>query len=225
LDATQKVNRAYARKFGYDYAALLGLPMGATEGWMATFSKVQILYEVLNHHPEYDALLNMDADALLVDFDYDLENLLVWPDARQYAVIGQRVGAEDLHTWNMNAGVTFWNMKHPDTRFIATCWYMGAYTSIRIMPPRIGKHVSDQKWLQGILHYGFQPRQREQAVFTPNDIFRYAQGTVVKHIVRAESKIWKDVVDERLNMVQELVSRTCKKYEPSCTNISDTIKG
>lgn len=43
---------------------------------MPSINCLHILHEVINHYPEYDALLNKNADAILTDFEFVIVQLL-----------------------------------------------------------------------------------------------------------------------------------------------------
>jgi hypothetical protein len=223
LDATQKVNRAYACKYSYDYVALIGMPVVSKDAWSASHLKIRILHEVLSRFPEYDALLYMDADAFLTDFDYDIVQLL----DHRYALTAQCAGTGN-HTWNLNDGVTFWNMRHRDTSFIAKWWYFVSTNSLRYTPyekfPILRKAIADQFLLHVILLLCYRKGQRELALYTPNFIFEYHNGTVVKHVIRANYKIWGDVVDERSVLVKNLTKSLCLKNKQYCKSIPDQIE-
>ena len=133
----------------------------------STFNKIPLLFKALEESPQkYDQVLILDADTMIVNFDYDISSLLFTSrsdtndtkknnnsndhssssnsnsndeDTRDgnssrasstikanklfYFLVAYRVSSLDsFDTWDVNAGITLWNLRHPMTRIIAEDW-------------------------------------------------------------------------------------------------------
>jgi hypothetical protein len=99
----------YARLKGYSYESYLGLKRGK-HPWQATFNRVFILAELIDRNVG-GWVCYMDADAWIHDLNYDLEAL--FSEFEGAAAVFTPSGASD-HWWDVNAGVFFVNLDHPD---------------------------------------------------------------------------------------------------------------
>ncbi len=107
----------YARRKGYRYESFLGLKRGA-HPWQATFNRVFMLADLIERGVG-GWVCYMDADAWIQDLDYDLEALFAeFGDA---AALFTPSGASD-HWWDVNAGVFFVNLDHPDGVRLCQAW-------------------------------------------------------------------------------------------------------
>ena len=118
------------------YGVLLG-----SQTWHATFNKVALLEAALDAKT-YDAVLILDADAVIVDFDVDFFDIM--PSGMMFTA--ERVEDESVK-WNVNAGVMIWNLQHPEVGKFAKEWMKRSMKSIkkRIM------YEDDQGIMQDIL--------------------------------------------------------------------------
>jgi len=246
LDVSQKANRAYARRHGYDYAVMVGLPWEIARGRnkLATYNKVEVLSEVLrfNHRQSnnpYDAVLIMDADAILVDFEFDIADLLEDKNpppgyATYSAVITNQGGTGNLG--DINIGVALWNLRHPETPFLAkwwktkSLWALCKYNQLgRRDPARADQDGyytlrDDQTKLSRILEY-FYPElpHRSEAVRSVNGDL---QNTRVKHVLRdhGQGMVWADKVDDsRLETIRKIVDDVCGQFERDCQGFPDQL--
>lgn len=218
LDITQRVNRAYARKFNYDYVALQGLTLGGYKQWHSTFDKVEILHQVVSSGNYYDGALILDADALLVNFDYDIAELL----SDRYALTAQRVAKHDFHTWDLNAGVILWNMHHVKTKWLADQWHYHTRKTLQSWHP-----IDDQRLLHSILRDQLTQQERNSTLNTISNIFQYDQGTIVKHYCRHNKNrntgTWSNPVGERVAKLVRIAEETCNEYKPYCEGIPSKL--
>lgn len=105
MAVTSRLNRAYAREWGHDYVRITGVLFG-TKPWHSSFNKARILRTLLDAKnktpatdiPSYDFALMLGADAVIVDLDYDLHQML--PQEHMISTNGN-----DL-------SVVFWNLNH-----------------------------------------------------------------------------------------------------------------
>lgn len=107
----------YARLKGYRYESFLGLKRGE-HPWQATFNRVFMLTEMIEREVG-GWVCYMDADAWIHDLDYDLEGLFA--GVSDAAAVFTPSGASD-HWWDVNAGVFFVNLDHPDGVRLCQAW-------------------------------------------------------------------------------------------------------
>ena len=207
LDITSVVNRAYARKFGYDYVSMMGMVLGGKEPWHATFGKVEVLHQVLQTQ-QYDGLLLLDSDAILVDFDVDIADLV----EDQYALVAQYVHPGE-HEWNHNVGVSLWNLHHPMTAWLSERWRNLSLETLQSDTP-----ADDQWLLQLTLRDDINETVRNATISTVNRIFDYGYGTVVKHFIRLTA-FWNETLQDRIEELQHVSNQTCAQFTPHCHNI------
>ena len=126
LEVTSKVNRAYAKAWRYDYAKYTGIMKG-DEALHATFNKAYLLETLLKTKgnfpnkrknprvpafPLFDAVLMLGADAVIVDFHYDVLNV----------VPGNEMIGVNADTEKLNEEVIFLNLKHPHVLELSEKW-------------------------------------------------------------------------------------------------------
>ena len=70
---TSDINRVYSRRWRYDFVTFEGILLGCL-GSHSSFNKIGIIQEAIDRH--YDALLLLDADAMVVDLDMPLRSVL-----------------------------------------------------------------------------------------------------------------------------------------------------
>ncbi|HEY1073998.1 hypothetical protein [Brevundimonas sp.] len=107
----------YARLKGYRYESFLGLKRGEYP-WQATFNRVFMLTELIDREIG-GWVCYMDADAWVHDLDYDLE--VLFAGLGDAAAVFTPSGASD-HWWDVNAGVFFVNLDHPDGVRLCQAW-------------------------------------------------------------------------------------------------------
>ena len=212
LDITSVVNRAYARKFGYDYVSMMGMVLGGKEPWHATFGKVEVLHQALRMRPRYDGILILDTDAIMVDFEVDIADLV----EDQYALVAQYVHPGE-HEWNLNVGVSLWNLHHPMTAWLSERWRNLSLETLQSDTP------DDDQWLlQLTLRDDINETVRNATISTVNRIFDYRYGTVVKHFIRITGQ-WNETLQDRQTELQEVAQRICQQFQPHCQGIPSRI--
>ena len=124
LEATSRVNRAYAKRWGYDYLKFTGVAMG-TSPWQATFNKPFILSNlmegsiegmqvVMKGSPVYDAVMFLDSSAIIVELDFNILHLLGKDKLLASGWIGP---AKSINA--MYSDVMIWNLDHPKAKNIS----------------------------------------------------------------------------------------------------------
>jgi hypothetical protein len=222
LDAVAPVNKAYARKWGHDVVILQGTSLYlprvdetcSPSGPRATFNKLALLELALGLNKNatiaaagtsssYDQLLILDTDAMIVDFDTDITTLL--PD--DYMMAAHRVWSMDSQTtWDINAGITLWNLHHPHTQRVFDEWNRACHEEVE----QVLVSNDDQFFLQKtLLDLG---KHAERKVWSLAEEFYYQRATVVKHFKR-ESRSWVDTgLQGRLEQIHSAVNDVCQQW-------------
>lgn len=199
LDATRPTNEAYALRNGYDYLCATGIFFGTKESH-STFNKAFLLELVLARN-EYDVLLSLDADAIVVDPLFAPAALVpnLGPNATLLAA--SRGGTDEPHTWDINAGVLVWNLRHPRAQEVSAAWS----TECRDAVMR-GKN-DDQSMLHRVLQaIGPEDRRSLLNVFIGHDAQRINyDGVHVKHVIRPDAEDWTgDTVPSRVRQIGQI---------------------
>lgn len=226
IDVTEDLHKKYASKHGYEYARVDGVVRGF-KPWHATFNRIYLLQSLLAQNigqnigqnngqnngssstPQYDWVLYMDADAVIIDFDKRLDEFL----DDNYAIVACRGSVDDPEvTWNLNIGVCFFNLRHPQIAQIINIWH-NLYENVPdhvLQGEREGvfddlcAHVNDQDMLCLIL---YQEQYRGLAkVYRGSDHnkFNYS-GNFIRQVLRDGKK---NTVDSRVEQLRALVDAT-----------------
>ena len=220
LNLTQPINKAYGDMWGYDYELFTGLMIqaeippslnGNTTAKVptsrATYNKVMILDKVLNdlQYQKYDKLLILDSDALMYDFSRDITALL--PKDRMMLAHKVKRNESDS-SWNINIGVTMWNLRHIATIPVCRAWKKACIH-------RITKHPtlrdSDQTPLQAIIK-DIPDKDRRKLIFAIPDKLGYGTGHFIRHFIRPDATNWTDYVDTmpmRIAKIQRTITEIC----------------
>lgn len=218
IDTTEELHRKYAAKHGYEYARVDGVIRGF-KPWHATFNRIYLLQSLLSKptQKQYDWVLYMDADAVIVDLEKPLDEFL----DDNYAIVACRGSVDDpLNTWNINIGVCFFNLNHPQITQIVGLW-RGLYEKVPdtvLQGEQEGifddlcAHVNDQDMLCLIL---YQEQYRGAAKVYRGDEhnkFNYS-GNFIKQVLRDGKK---NSIESRVQQLQALVKNQ--------TNLSSVSK-
>lgn len=206
----------------------------------STFDKIPLLLRALECDedgvPLYDQVLILDTDAMIVDFDFDLTTLLLRHsesddlgddsdedklqtnnNQHDFMLSAYRVWWHDwTSTWDVNAGITLWNLHHPLTRTVAEIWWRTALDR----PRDVLLKNDDQFFLQrALINLGYW--QRRTAVRTVRQEMEYYDGTVIKHFKR-DARSWSRTgLDQRILRIQEVKTTVCQKWQVDCQSILD----
>lgn len=183
-------------------------PLSASQSYynyeaQSTFNKIPLLFKAMEESPRnYDQVLILDSDTMIVDFEYDITSLLLSSNSADqeyddmndrpnvnnplgndnyvkksdenasmndasrerdeertiynnqdedadhdysYFLVAYRVWKFDwLSTWDVNAGITLWNLRHPNTRLVAEDWLKSSLSD----PKQVLLKNDDQYYLQ-----------------------------------------------------------------------------
>jgi hypothetical protein len=220
LNLTQPINQAYAEMWGYDYQLFTGLLIQAelppslnrnkTEKVptsRATYNKVMILDKVLNdlEYQNYEKLLILDSDALMYDFSRDIS--LILPDDRM--MLAHKVKRnETVATWNINIGVTLWNLRHIATKPVCRAWKKACIHRIIQHPTN---RDSDQTPLQHIMQ-DIPEYDRQKMIIAIPDELGYSTGRFIRHFIRPDASNWTDFTDTmpiRVEKIKTTIAEIC----------------
>jgi len=169
-------------------------------GFHTTLNKVRLLFHAIDHASDYDQLLLLDADALLVNMDEDITSLL---DV-DTLVAAQPIDSETDNSHLIVGGATLWNLHHPLLKDVALEWFSLAKEAIVK-----DKYHGDQKYLQGAL------KSNKAPVKPIPDEFSGKSGRVVQHYTKTKS----DSLESRLEKVQISAENICEQYPIDCSTV------
>ena len=189
----------------------------------------------------YDQVLILDTDTMIVDLDFDITSLLVRdngilrrplsvkesggtsnPPGRagaqhDYMLAAYRVWWHDWTcTWDVNAGITLWNLRHPLTQHVADEWLKSSLDH----PRDILLKNDDQFFLQRtLLNLGFW--QRWGAIKTVRKEMEYYGGSLIKHFKR-DARSWTTTsLDQRILRIREVKETVCQTWPIHCQRVFD----
>lgn len=235
LNWISPVHQEYAKQHGYDYVILqgtlldfVGIQPDCMSNLRATFDKIPLLEMAHSLKHKYDYVLVLDTDAMIVDH-YQWEELL----PSQQMLAAQRVMRYDLsNTWDVNAGVTLWNLHHADFEELVKRWKQLSLFGTDVVdggknPPseqELKQHLEtiltkndDQYFLQTALLNTYSWWNRP--VVAVLDEFNYYSGTLVKHFKRDKRSWSTNGLEQRLDRVKEAIREICnskRKGSPFC---------
>lgn len=203
VDLAQEANQKYAEKYGYDYLRYDGVKMPFNKDpSLATFNRIYLLLDALRAN-KYDWALYLDADAVVYNFDINLDDIISNNDK---AICACRGMTDDPNNyWDINIGVCFYNLRHPKMTYILETWKNMFEYYGKSIPNTIDdwehfqQKLDDQTMLQSILKcdktlckvfYGEE-----------NSKFNY-DGPFIKQIIRGS----RSTFTSRLNKMKELCS-------------------
>eukprot|EP00960_Hanusia_phi_P074598 768272-Hanusia_phi.AAC.17 len=204
LQSSSNINRMYAALRGYDYLAVIGTISSAinstlSDHFFSAFNKVFLLHALVADG-RYDLAFYLDADALVVDFDFSPLHAL----NTSHVFAASRGSSDESSTWDINDGVMVWNLKHPRSRELLQAWLDRS-----VIAMQNGKR-SDQYELQRLLERS-DPVEREALfrVYVGHDVeFMNYDGPNVKHILRKNHTDWSgSEVFTRLNKISQIIAQ------------------
>jgi hypothetical protein len=219
LEKVAPINKAYARKWNHDFVILQGTTFIIPNDRhcnppeeRSRFNKLHLLDMALSMSTNYDQLLLLDADAMIYDFTFDITKLVT----NQTMLVAQRVHDYDPpQTWNVNNGVTLWNLHHPLTATVANAWTKACKTGLPDNRPFRG----DQFYLHKVL----KEENYSLAVAGVWNEFYYRDGTVVKHFQRSNMLSWNDTgLDVRLERMERVAQEICDRFNETCETLVNT---
>jgi hypothetical protein len=171
-------------------------------------------------YQHYDMLLILDSDAIMYDFSRDISTLL--PNNRM--MVAHKVRANDTDsTWNINIGVTLWNLRHSAALAVCKAWK-------KCCIERILYHStlrdSDQTPLQALLRNVPEKQRKKMIVATAKEL-GYRHGQLVRHFIRPDSENWTDysiTMDYRIAGIQNTIREICRRSF-TASNHPDVCEG
>jgi hypothetical protein len=127
----------YSRRHGYRYESFIGIKRGIWP-WQATYNRIVQLKELIDRGFLGWAIY-LDADAYIVDLDFDLDNYL--SDKNGYSAVLCPSMVTD-NPWDINIGVGLFNLGHAVGRGIVEEWYA------RLMALPEGLIIESEVWLE-----------------------------------------------------------------------------
>jgi hypothetical protein len=216
--------------WGCDYVVLQGAAITIPrDAWYPTpeersrFNKIALLQMAMARR--YDMVLLLDADAMIYDFSKDMRTYL--PSSDEYMLAAHQVNAnDDRHTWDINNGVTIWNLHHPLTPVVVEDWYERTRVALNRNPTtRAYMLTGDQAMLHGALRKG----DRRKAVYAYTEEFRYRNATVIKHFIRENldwknDNVWKSTsLESRSANTQNATRQVCQRFVEACNDLEHTV--
>lgn len=231
LKWSSKVNMAYAQNWGIDYVILRGIalddchaiPSKYFQTRHSSFNKLELLQHALTLTSQYDWIWILDADALLKNFT--LSPLSILPPGNSTFLMAHRVQPNDtLHTHNINNGVTFWNLHHPQTNQVLASWKRKSLNRISVnaqlkergFSSSLSVEHGDQEILHSVL-MDMSQEDRKGVYATPN-----LQLDIITHVVRGNFSQWVPGADQgrdRQNFVKAAAHDVCRRNSPACNGI------
>ena len=206
---SERANRAYAKKWNHDYVLMKGVAINSGQPGDATYNKLALLKEGIDSKI-YDAMLMLDADSVIVDFDQDALKLI----PQSMLLTAHRVQPTDVsYTDNVNIGVTIWNLRHKKASEVYDKWLRRviarATKTFRVIP-------DDQAELHQVL-LGYSIEERKSMVNAINTT--HFAGSFVRHVIRSDGATWasgEDDLDRRKQSIEKAVQKVCAKWFNSC---------
>jgi len=195
LDALQGTSLAYAAQWGFHYLRWDGLAKGR-QAWHATYNRIYLLH-ALHQQGRFDWVLFLDPDAVLRDPRLSVEDLL---DER-YAVLGCQGGDDPTQFWDINIGVGFFNLRHPEFGSVIKGWTAaidnvaswtlerGGGTDAYVAMGQGPRVKDDQQMLHDVLSKHPKGKTLVKRFFGGDDalLFNYNKGKYVAHLIRADN--------------------------------------
>ena len=244
---TSPVNKAYAKKWGYDFLSMEGSALTLPKDGInceppysrAMHNKLFLLHMSLTRNDRYDYLLTLEPDAMIYDFDFDLTDLMLIQSADD-DIDGQNDDIQSqfllaasvtngiqqttiqnatVERWNINNKILLWNLHHNLTYSVFEDWYTATINGLyNISNDQMEQYDDDQRYLQE----AFLKREgRKAQVHLLPTGFEDERGIKVKHFVKPNSTIWseKEALDSIEKMINDTIDRICHEHRPDCDNL------
>lgn len=253
LDVTSRVNRAYARRWGYDYLSYIGHSPDSylinelyrmrcaklqrednlTVSDSGTFKPSPI--PLSSSHPrKYDTVVVLQSDAMIVQLDFNIINLLPRNGSQEISSIENEnsevqgtdsrslfAGGIDPESWNVYSTVEVWNLNHSFFNTFSQSWIdndlkenMGRASNAIVM-----------KDLLTVLQNATAQYSESSGDHTipllrtiPKEMVNGIAGTVIKQ--KRDSMSTQVVTEQDLfniiPIIQGIADNTCYRYYPLC---------
>lgn len=222
LEVTAPINKAYARKWGVDVLIVQGnallfkndRPDCELPSHRAMYNKIPLLIHALSKRDEYDQVLILDADAMIYDFAFDITQLLTNKDM----LTAQKVNPDgNAQTWNVNIGISLWNLHHNKTHQVAKRWLKRTSQGLDKAFESKGVEHGDQHYLQMVLKRDISALK---AINATSNAFQYENGTVIKHFVRPKHSDWSgNGMTNREVLIARTATEVCNRFPSDCEDL------
>lgn len=203
LDITSQTVTEYCLRNNFSYESYIGVKRGF-HNWQATYNRIYQLHELMQRgFPGW--AIYLDADAYVVDLDFDLRAYL--KDKHHYGAILTPSMATDYH-WDVNAGVVLINLGHPIGRRIVQGW-RDAFD--RLSNGRLRDAVewldadSDQDFIQILLRT--DPEIANNIYLQSTDLINSSYARFIRQNLRGESLDF----DARMALIRNSVDEVMSK--------------
>jgi len=181
-----------------------------------TLNKIRLLFHAVDHEEDYDQLLLLNADTLLVDLNFDITTLLPEnenEDHKSILLAAQPVLQDDNPTppppYRINADATLWNLHHPNISQVAHRWFEDANNAALK-----GRYRGDQKFLQAALE---TQSDYENEIQLLQDGFAYHDGTVIRHVIQHGTQKWQDRQSKLIQAARQICEQT--EWKEACNAV------
>jgi hypothetical protein len=129
---------------------------------------------------------------------------------------------EDERTWNINNGITLWDLQHPLVVKIANCWFHKTVDGLNKAKEKGLKGTNGQIRLQGDQSYLHSVlRRKDEFVPFIRSLpieFKYEKGTVIKHFVRQSNNGWNNTrgIEQREQKINAATREICEAHPVHC---------
>ena len=182
LVASSRANRAFCARHGLAYVGFIGIKRGF-HPWHAAFNRIALLREYMEQGFT-GWVLYLDADALVVDFAWDVRSYL---RAKAECAAVLVPAGEAVPDWEVNDGVAFFNLRHPACRALIAAWN-DAFARISDAELRAAGSWdlvrNDQDMLQGILRA--DPALRKAVFLESPRAINSREATLIRQVLRAQ---------------------------------------
>lgn len=199
LQETSRTVIEYCRRASFRYEGFVGHKRGHWP-WQATYNRIFQFRELVERGFAGWAVY-LDADAFIVDLDFDLRGYLADKD-HHLAVMTPSMATP--HRWDINNGVLLLNLAHPGGRDLLNTWQscLGTITDHQLRDAADWGDVEhDQTMLQGILRV--RPDLLDQVFLQSTDLMNSRHGTFIRQHLRADTP----TLDDRIARIRAAVHR------------------
>ena len=201
LEASSVSVRNYVSKFRYSYSSYVGLRRGFYS-WQASYNRIPMLMDVVVSGYE-GWVCYMDADAYIVDTDFNLASFLA--DKADMALIAAHSGVTPLRWFDLNNGVFLMNIGHAKGRELIRNWHC-ELMNISDDALQAAEFWDDIPNDQQMMHAAIQntPGLRDHVLLEhgQNCLLNYANGRFIRQVLRYNGSI-----DDRLLQIRLAVNQ------------------
>lgn len=222
VDVTSRINRAYAKQWGIDYVRLDGSMSAA--GVLRNLLRMKASSKSLpsssrysnDMKRDYDVVVMLDADAMVVDMDYNILDLFA-PGFLIGTIGGKRDGDGSTVELNDGAGIMFWNLNHEEIGPLSKLWRDELHTSFER-----GLIVDESSVLANVLSNTYSTRELKTLAqpLSPSQV-SYFSGNKVRFMRKPSEAVqktswldtdWQDVAI----VLEQTADAVCFKFFPKC---------